>query len=342
MGQRHARIYSSLPQCKLVAVADTDLIRSQSVANAYGCESYGNVSELLDSNTLDAVSVTVPTISHTEIAEKVISRGIACLIEKPLASSYLEALRIVEQARSYSTIVQVGHIERFNPAIEAVSKLGIKPLYIKIDRVSPMPFRSLDVDVVLDIMIHDLDLILMFTNAIPSQCKVEALGIQMNGAPAHLAQARLSLPPDCLADITASRIALRSKRRIRIFTSDSYINIDCSSQQATLLRLDDYLQGLAHAQSVLASGTPLTEEDLSDFQKIDNLVPRTSFDKDHQLRNEIENFLLNVQQEREPSVNIDTGLKALELADMIKAGMRCLNVGDPHDMPKQQCQSRKG
>jgi len=326
MGQQHARIYNSLPQCELVAVADTDSVRANAVAHAYNCAAYESVASLLVAHPkLDAVSITVPTTKHEEIATQTIQEKIPSLVEKPLASSLEEAQRIVRLAKANNTIVQVGHIERFNPAIEAVSNLSIEPLFIKIDRVSPMPFRSLDIDVVLDIMIHDLDLALMFTNTKSVPTEVEALGVHIDDAPIHLAQARITLPNGCLVDVTASRIALHSKRKIRIFTSDAYINIDCKEPRATMLMLDDYLESLETAQSLLASGISLTEEDLSGLVRVKNLLPQATFNRDHQLRKELTDFLSNVKHRKEPLVNVEIGLNALALAEVVKSRMKCVS-----------------
>jgi predicted dehydrogenase len=180
MGRHHARIYSELPGAELLAVVDGDADRAGAAADQYGCDAAASVEELLAKHPqVRAVSIATPTVSHESCALPLIDRGVACLIEKPLAPSSASAHRIVETAERRGVLVQVGHTERFNPAVRAISELEITPRFIEVDRVSPMTFRSIDVGVVFDIMIHDLDITLMMARS-PLR-EVKAVGVAVLG-----------------------------------------------------------------------------------------------------------------------------------------------------------------
>ena len=207
MGRHHARIYHQLPQSKLLAVVDSDANRADALADQFSCDSLSSVDELLAKYPQTrAVSIATPTVAHEVSATALLTRSIACLIEKPLAGSVAEARRIVDLAEQHHTLVQVGHSERFNPIVRSVSELEIQPRYIEVDRVSPMTFRSIDVGVVFDIMIHDLDIVRMLTNS--ELVEVQACGVAVLGRYEDVASARLTFADGCVANLTDSRLAL--------------------------------------------------------------------------------------------------------------------------------------
>src|SRR5437763_2837561 len=163
MGRLHARVYSQMPQVRLVGAYDQNADAAQATAEEYGCRAFSTVAELLPQ--VRAVSIAVPTNAHAETAEACIARGVACLVEKPLARDVAEGRRIADAARRHGVTVQVGHIERFNPAVRAMGELKVAPRFIESIRISPMTFRSIDVGVVLDMMIHDIDIVLMLAKS---------------------------------------------------------------------------------------------------------------------------------------------------------------------------------
>ena len=224
MGRLHARVYSEMPQVKLVGVCDTNADVAATVADEFGCRSFARPEELLDALDVGAATIAVPTVYHGDAAELLLSRGVPCLVEKPLARDVTEARRIVEAARKYKLPVQVGHIERFNPAIRAMDRLGIRPGFIEVTRISPMTFRSMDVGVVLDVMIHDIDIVLRLAGS-PVKT-VDAVGVSVIGPHEDICNARVTFANGCVANLTASRLAMRTERKLRAFSPDAYVSLD--------------------------------------------------------------------------------------------------------------------
>jgi len=326
MGRKHAETYRALPGATLVAVVDTNIDRARQVAQECGCIGYASVAQLLKHHPeLQAASIAVPTIYHTQVAELLIGHGIACLIEKPLASSTRQAELIAALADRERAIVQVGLVERFNPAIRAVRRLHLKPLMIKADRVSRMPFRSLDIDVVLDVMIHDLDLALLFTGSGVDGIEIEARGLALENQAEHICTARLLFPGGCMADLNASRIALTSKREIRIFTKEFYISIDCRKKKAFLIREADYLKGLDIARRMSEAGQEITDLRFRELVRVQDLVSPEEEAQDA-LTLELDGFLTSVRQQQRPEVDLQAGLKTLALAEQVVEAMRSAKV----------------
>jgi predicted dehydrogenase len=212
MGKHHARIYAQMPAVKLVGVFDANVRAAQAVAAEFGCRAFAGLDEVL--GQARAVTIAVPTIAHAAVAKKCLARSIACLIEKPLAADVAECQQIVEWGRQAAVAVQVGHVERFNPAVRALEKLALVPRFIETSRISPMTFRSIDVGVVLDLMIHDIDVVLKLAGGTVTRC--EAVGASVIGPvdPAagqgveDVCNARLTFDNGCVANLTASRLAL--------------------------------------------------------------------------------------------------------------------------------------
>ena len=227
LGQYHAEKYSKLPDVELVGVVDINRERALEIANRFGTKSFFDYSSLLDD--VDAVSIAVPTQSHYKIARDFLQNGIDVLLEKPIATTVEEADTLIEVAKKKDLILQVGHIERYNPAIVAVEDILNNPLFVESHRLSFFTQRSTDVDVVLDLMIHDIDIIL---NLVKSEIeRIDAVGIPVLSRNVDIANTRITFANGCTANITASRISEKNMRKIRIFQPDAYISIDFASKK---------------------------------------------------------------------------------------------------------------
>ncbi|MGE5297432.1 MAG: Gfo/Idh/MocA family protein [Solirubrobacterales bacterium] len=234
MGSIHTKVYSQLPDSQLVAVVDADKARASQLAEKYGCAACTDCSEILDK--VDAVTIATPTTTHLEVAKLFLKRKIPVLVEKPLAASVREGRKIVSLARRYDTVVAVGHSERCNPVAQAMKRLNIEPKFIEAQRVSPYPFRSTDVGVVLDIMIHDIDIILSLARG--KIKRVDAVGVTVIQGGEDICNARLVFNNGCIANLTASRLALKTERRVRIFSREAYVNVDYLKKSGIVIKTD--------------------------------------------------------------------------------------------------------
>jgi predicted dehydrogenase len=316
MGRLHARVLSQMPEVKLVGVVDANAASAQEVARLYGCESFTDPLELLP--RLRAVTIAVPTQHHLAAAEPFLRAGIACLIEKPLAKDVCECRQIVELAKAGNAIVQVGHIERFNPVVRALFELNLGPTFIEVVRVSPMTFRSIDVGVVLDIMIHDLDIVLKLANS--PVAGVEANGGSVIGTVEDVCNARITFANGCVANVTASRLASGSDRRLRVFGQGGYVSIDYAKKRGAFVRRGDRLHLVREAIAKVRAGESV---DLSGL-KADDLMkvePLQVDDRD-QLRAEQESFIRAIKTGSPPVVSATDGLAAVELATQIVQAIR--------------------
>lgn len=271
MGNHHARTYKNLPNARLVAVVDPDEDRAYIVADQYGCAAYTTTDELLEKHpTLRAATVAVPTQFHMDAARPLLERQIACLVEKPLAPSRAEARQLAEVAREHRAVLQVGHTERFNPAVRAVAAMDITPRFIEVDRVSPMTFRSLDVGVVMDMMIHDLDIMHMLVHS--EVQRVEAAGISVISQYEDVASARFVFESGCVANVKASRLALKTERKMRIFSETAYVSLDYQARTGVVIRLAENAEALDEIRRLLEDGVDLTELDYSSLVNLDELT----------------------------------------------------------------------
>src|SRR4051812_49436158 len=202
MGQLHARVYSQMDSVRLVGVHDADPDVAAMTVEKYGGEVFKRIDDLAE--RVQAATIAVPTQHHAFVAEPLLRRGVACLIEKPLAKDVEEAKQIVGWAKEHRAIVQVGHIERFNPAIRSMSKLAVDPRFIEVVRISPLTFRSIDVGVVLDVMIHDIDIVLKLARS--PVARIDAVGVSVIGEVEDICNARLMFENGCVANLTASRL----------------------------------------------------------------------------------------------------------------------------------------
>ena len=312
MGGHHVRTYDEMPAVRLVAVIDTDLERARQLAEPRSAR-YADclTPELGD---VAAASVAVPTVQHLEVSRPLIERGIHLLIEKPLAPSAAEAEQIAALARQHNVLVQVGHTERFNPVVRAVDRLGLRPKFVETHRISPFTFRSADIGVVFDLMIHDIDILLHLVR--DEVQRVDAVGVNVLGKHEDIANARVTFRGGAVANLTASRLALKTERKLRVFAEKAYVSLDYQKKVGIAITLDRNLD-------VLRLARERNLEDLSqlaglDFGKLVHVEPLQIDDKDP-LRDELESFVECVQTRRRPAVSAEDGVAAVRLAEQIVA-----------------------
>jgi predicted dehydrogenase len=282
-GKNHLRVIHDSPQAELAGVLDLDTARAAEVALPYGCAVFNSLEEL--ASDAEAAVIATPTISHSEIGCRLIELGLDILIEKPVSNTLAGARALIEAAERRGKILQIGHLERFNPAILALESVMTTPLFFEVHRLSEFSPRSLDVDVVLDLMIHDLDILLALTGKKPEE--IRAAGISILSSKVDIANVRLQFPGGCIANITASRVSTERVRKLRLFQPHEYISLDYGRQDAVRFRVKPPL-GIDFAPLAVV--------------------------KDEPLRLELENFFESVSTRRPPRVTGQQGLAALELA----------------------------
>jgi predicted dehydrogenase len=316
-GRNHARVYAAMPDVALVAVADPDRERGRTIGDQYGARAVASHTEV---GEVDAVSIAVPTRHHAEVACWFLERGIPVLVEKPLADSVEAAQQIVDAARRHGTFVGVGHVERFNPVVVAATEMGIRPIFIECHRLNPFSFRSTDVGVVLDLMVHDLDVILHFVGSKVE--RVDAVGIGILSTHEDIANARISFANGAVANVTASRVAVQPMRKIRVFSPDSYISLDYGKREGVIYRKSAKLT-LDMVQRITADPSSLT--DLKGKESIfgellhSETIPLPEHDP---LEKELSNFIASVRSRGRPAVTGEHGLEVLRIADAILADIQ--------------------
>ena len=299
LGRHHARILSTLEGARLVAVVDTTADRAAEAAVEAGARACTNFRDVLDA--VQAVIVAVPTELHREVALPFLERGIGVLVEKPIARSLAEADDLVAAARVSGATLCVGHTERYNPAVAAVLPLLTSPRFIEVHRLGAFPDRSLDIDVVFDLMIHDLDIILALVDSDVES--IEAVGVPVLTPKYDIANARLRFASGCIANVTASRISRERVRKIRFFQTDAYLSIDYAAQEAErwrLVRRDGARPAI--------EGGPLPVE------------------RDEPLRRELADFIRAVREKTAPLVDGAAGRRALELATRVAQRMQSVSA----------------
>ena len=321
MGRHHARVYHGMPGVRLVAVVDGDPERRAAVADEWGCSACEDVARLLDRfPRLRAATVAVPTAAHCAVAEPLLARGVACLVEKPLAPDSAAARALAELAERRGVLLQVGHTERFNPAVQAVAAMGVRPRFIEVHRVSPMTFRSLDVGVVMDMMIHDLDIVLMLADALPVQ--VDAAGVAVLGAHEDVVNARLVFASGGVANLTASRLALKTERKMRVFSEDAYVSLDYQGRRGVVIRRRDNAPALAEVRSRLAAGADMSDLDYSALVQIDQLTMDGAEPGPDPLTAELASFVDAVAGRSTSQVDGRAGSAAIDVAERVVAAVR--------------------
>lgn len=258
VGALHAQIYARLPGARLVAVCDINPARAREVAAPLGCRAATDLRELL--GEVDAASVAVPTSLHHAVSAQLLESGVHVLIEKPIATSLAEADAMVDLAARKQLTLQVGHIERFNAAIHAAKGYLTHPRFLEAHRLSPYPFRGTDVSVILDVMIHDLDLVLELVGSPP--CRIDAVGIPVLSGSEDIANARMVFPSGCVANLTASRVSDETTRRLRVFQEDAYLSIDYKQQAVELARK---VGGAIRREELPVNRRPPMDEELASF-----------------------------------------------------------------------------
>jgi predicted dehydrogenase len=282
-GRHHLRVLSQSLNATLVGVVDADPERAAQAAAEHNCLTFATLGELKDN--VDAAIVAVPTSLHAAVGCELLESGIDVLVEKPIAADLASARRLVDTAAKNERILQVGHLERFNPAVTALKKITTIPLFFEIHRLSLFSPRSLDVDVVLDLMIHDLDLVLDLAGSMPEE--IRAAGISILSDKVDIANVRLAFPGGCVANLTASRVSTERVRKLRLFQPHQYISLDYQKQDAVAFTVSGNQQ--------------------IGFQPLPTV-------KEEPLRLEVEAFLASVANRTQPLVPGEEGLRALEVA----------------------------
>jgi predicted dehydrogenase len=288
LGQHHARIYSKMSGVDLVGVVDIDADRAHNIAAQSGTQAYNDFHALLDK--VQAVSIVVPTVLHHEIALKFLQAGVDVLLEKPMTVTLQEADELIQAAEKKNCVLQIGHLERFNSVIRALKGRIEKPRFIESHRLGPFVERGTDVHVVLDLMIHDIDIILSLVNS-PVEL-IRAVGIPVISPQIDIANARIEFSNGCVANVTASRVSREKMRKIRIFQPDAYLSLDYIQQEVMVCRR-----------------TPDGQEERPQL-----VMERLEIEKDEPLEVEISAFIDSVRTRNRPIVSGQEGREALRVA----------------------------
>lgn len=297
VGQHHARIYRDLPGVELVGIADSNPEQLQQVHGLLEVPAFDDYRTLF--GRVNAVSIAVPTHLHTSIARECLEQGIDILVEKPLAETLAEAQQLADLARQRSRILQIGHVERFNGAVRALRGIVKSPGFIECHRLSPFPQRGTDVDVILDLMIHDIDVILSLVKSPVTQ--VNAVGVPVLTDRVDIANARLEFASGCVANVTASRVSLDRVRKIRIFEPEIYISLDYANQEIVIHRR------IAADHSSLPPQPPrIVREEVA-------------VEKEEPLRLQLTSFVDSVRERTRPEVSGEEAIEALRVASQILA-----------------------
>jgi predicted dehydrogenase len=318
-GRNHARVYRQLQQAgsvRLVGVVDPDTARADAVAREFGCKSFGSVEQMLTTHSeVQAASVAVPTVLHLEVARALMEAGVDVLIEKPVAATLVEADELIRLAAQHRLVAQVGHLERFNPAVRATLPLIKRPMFFEVHRLSVFSPRALDVDVVLDLMIHDLDIVLTFVKS--GVKEIRAVGLPILSSKVDIANVRIEFESGCVANFTASRVSTERVRKLRFFQAGQYISIDYGRQDVLVFSVGGAGEA-AHSFAKDANewGTRLSTRGGVNPQ-ISTAKPVVTAEEP--LLAEIEAFLQAARERSRPVVSLEDGRSALELGLAILA-----------------------
>jgi len=304
-GKNHARVYHKLANAgeavKLAAVVDSDVARADALAREYGARAFGSIEQMIQvRGDLRAASVAVPTVAHLQVARILMQAGIEVLIEKPLAASLAEADELITLARQQGRVAQAGHLERFNPAVRATLPLVTQPMFFEVHRLSVFTPRSLDVDVVLDLMIHDLDIVLSFVNSEVKE--IRAVGLPILSGRVDIANVRMEFQNGCVANFTASRVSTERVRKLRFFQPQQYISVDYGRQDVIAFAVGD------------EAGTPSVNPQIK--------MTRPAVISQEPLEAELKSFLDAVRSRQTPEVSLQDGRRALAVALQITEAIR--------------------
>ena len=311
-GRNHARVYRDLQSdesqnVKLVGIVDADVELAQSVAHECGTSGFHSIDELIRAGA-QAASVAVPTAVHLDVARQLMAKGIDLLVEKPVTATLAEADEMIGLAERYGCIVQVGHLERFNPAVRVTLPLLTQPMFFEVHRLSVFTPRSLDVDVVLDLMIHDIDIVLTFAKS--SVKEIRAVGLPILSQKTDIANVRMEFESGCVANFTASRVSTERVRKLRFFQPRQYVSVDYSRQDVLVLTIDDLTPGPMELDpfnpaSVAASALP----DITPF--------KPAVESQEPLRAELMSFVRAVRERSTPEVTLEDGRRALAVGTQV-------------------------
>jgi predicted dehydrogenase len=285
MGKEHARIYSELQEVELVGVHDSNPDTARKIAAKCKTRAFGSLEEMVDA--VDAASIVTPTSTHLAIAEPFLKRGKHVLVEKPIAMDTEEARKLVDLAEKHGAKLAVGHVERFNPVLVALEERLGRPRFIEAHRLSPYPGRSTDIGVVMDLMIHDLEIILHLVRS--PVTSVDAVGVPVLSKGEDIANARIRFANGCVANLTTSRISPEKLRKIRVFQDDAYLSLDYMKQEGEI------------------------------YKRLDGKITRDKIPvmKGEPLKNQLAEFVMNVRENTDPRVAGAHGFEALKLASQI-------------------------
>lgn len=311
LGKEHARILAGLPDVDLVGVADANFEQAQTVAQRLGTQPFREFGPLI--NLVDAACIVTPTALHAGIAAEFLKRGIPLLVEKPLAASLAEADVLLHLAQRHGAMLQVGHIERFNPAFEELERLPLQPKWVRAQRLGPFTGRSTDIGVVLDLMIHDIELLLAKVGS--SVVSIEALGLSVFGGHEDIANARLHFDNGCVADLTASRVSPTVSRTMQIWAPEGFVDADFAQRKVTLMQPSDALRqhGLNPAELDPASRSRLREELFTRHLETTTIDGHTQ----DQLTCELTHFIDCVRNGKRPRVSGAEARDAIAVAERI-------------------------
>ena len=287
----------------LAAIVDADIPRADAIAHEYGARAFGSVEQLIATRgEIQAASVAVPTVHHLAVARMLMEAGVDVLIEKPLAPTLAEADELASVARKHGRIAQVGHLERFNPAVRATVPILTQPMFFEVHRLSVFTPRSLDVDVVLDLMIHDLDIVLSFVNSPVKE--VRAVGLPILSSKADIANVRMEFDSGCVANFTASRVSTERVRKLRFFQPRQYVSVDYGRQEVLVFSVGG-----------------------NDAEAVPSVNPQIKISKppvtsEEPLQAELKSFLKAVRERSTPAVSLEDGRRALAAAFDIVAAIR--------------------
>ncbi len=308
-GRNHARVYRQLQQAgcvRLVGVVDADMARAEAVAREFGCAAFGSVEQMMNAHSdVQAASVAVPTVLHLGVARALMEAGVDVLIEKPVAATLVEADELIRLAAQHTRVAQVGHLERFNPAVRATLPLITRPMFFEVHRLSVFSPRALDVDVVLDLMIHDLDIVLTFVKS--GVKEIRAVGLPILSRKVDIANVRIEFESGCVANFTASRVSTERVRKLRFFQAGQYISIDYGRQDVLVFSVG----GTSEAAHSFAKDAKEWGTQAGGNPQISMAKPAISAEEP--LLAEVAAFLQSVRERSRPVVSLEDGRRALEL-----------------------------
>lgn len=294
LGQHHARILSELASCELYGVADVDADQREKIAQALQIRTFSDYRKLIEK--VGAVSIAVPTALHHQIAKDCLRQGLDLLVEKPFTSTLEQALELMELAQQQGAILQIGHLERFNGAVLMLEKYIHQPRFIESNRIAPFIERGIDVDVILDLMIHDIDIILSLVKS--NIRKIDAIGVPVISPKIDIANARMEFENGCLANVTASRVSLKKERKMRVFQKEAYFSLDYMESKLYLCTIEeDHSEGKSFPFKIVRTDIPVPEVE--------------------PLRAELEAFVQSCHTRQRPLVSGEEGYQALTVAFQI-------------------------